>query len=67
MAKPEDFVLKLNDAIRIKKDKGKYPLSRFKSSKTLNQKVGKGRGKEQQKSVFTHDIHLNTQTFMISG
>ena len=67
MVRPEDFVLKLKDAIGIKKDKGKYPLSRFKSSKTLHQKVGKGRYKEQQKIVFVHEMHSNTQTFIISG
>lgn len=54
MTKPEDFTLKLKDAIRIKKDKGTYPLSRFKSSKTLNQKVGKGRYKEQYKNVLIY-------------
>lgn len=54
MTKPEDCTLKLKDAVRIKKDKGTYPLSRFKSSKTLNQKVGKGRYKEQYKNVLIY-------------
>lgn len=54
MAKPEDFTLKLKDAMRMKKDKGKYLLSRFKSSKNTPSEVAREDTKSSRKTFLLH-------------